>query len=110
MLKNLPVILLILVVVYVLYSSQLGATVQDAISDLTGNTQAENAGAPGLDLGMYDAPNPNAFGTTLEGDRRITNDGVRKEYHQKSYCANHGQNTFWKRFKPDKRSFFCEND
>ena len=33
------------------------------------------------DLGMYDSYNPNAFGTTNEADRRVTNYGVRREYH-----------------------------
>jgi hypothetical protein len=33
------------------------------------------------DLGMYDAYNPNVFGTTKEQDRRVTNYGVRPEYH-----------------------------
>lgn len=98
--KNLPVIVLILVVLYVLYSSQLGETVTDAISDLTGvqlqqSQQNENEESQGLDLGMFDIENPNAFGTTLEADRRITNDGVRKEYHHNPFpwsecqgCAN----------------------
>lgn len=34
-----------------------------------------------VDLGMYDSYNPKAFGTTSEADRRVTNYGVRAEYH-----------------------------
>lgn len=34
-----------------------------------------------VDLGMYDSYNPKAFGTTAEADRRVTNYGVRPEYH-----------------------------
>ena len=34
-----------------------------------------------VDLGMYDSYNPKAFGTTNEADRRVTNYGVRREYH-----------------------------
>lgn len=33
------------------------------------------------DLGMYDSYNPKAFGTTNEADRRVTNYGVRREFH-----------------------------
>jgi hypothetical protein len=33
------------------------------------------------DLGMYDAYNPDRFGTTKEMDRRVTNYGVRAEYN-----------------------------
>jgi len=42
---------------------------------------AKAAPAQVLDLGMYDAYNPAAFGTTKEADRRVTNYGVRAEYH-----------------------------
>lgn len=35
-----------------------------------------------VDLGMYDSYNPNAFGTTSEADRRVTNYGVRAEYNK----------------------------
>lgn len=92
MIKKLPVILIILVVLYVLYSSQIGVSLVNAVENATGldvpllgdhsqaQAQAQNAG-PKLDLGMYDIPNPNAFGTTSEEERRMTNDGVRKEYH-----------------------------
>lgn len=90
MLKNLPLIALILVVLYVLYSSQLANTLKTAVADLTGLDTAPATTEDGtfdqeLDLGMYDSYNPNAFGTTLEGDRRITNDGVRKEYHHNPF-------------------------
>lgn len=34
-----------------------------------------------VDLGMYDAYNPDVFGTTKEQDRRVTNYGVRAEYN-----------------------------
>ena len=34
-----------------------------------------------VDLGMYDSYNPKAFGTTKEADRRVTNYGVRREFH-----------------------------
>lgn len=34
-----------------------------------------------VDLGMSDTYNPDAFGTTKEADRRVTNYGVRAEYH-----------------------------
>ena len=53
-----------------------------------------------VDLGMYDSYNPNAFGTTKEEDRRITNLGVRREYHHDPFpwaeinapddCDKHG--------------------
>lgn len=34
-----------------------------------------------VDMGMYDSYNPKAFGTTNEADRRVTNYGVRREFH-----------------------------
>ena len=52
-----------------------------------------------VDLGMYDVYNPNAFGTTKEEDRRVTNDGVRREFHTNPFpwaecncgdCDEHG--------------------
>ena len=55
-----------------------------------------NGVSQAVDLGMYDSYNPNAFGTTKEEDRRITNLGVRREYHSNPYpweedtCANSG--------------------
>jgi hypothetical protein len=94
MLKNLPIIILILVVLYVLYTSELVQTVKGAIQgtvggalNLVGQGEAPEVQAPhqGIDLGMYDVYNPNAFGTTAEADRRITNDGVRKEYHHNPF-------------------------
>lgn len=35
-----------------------------------------------VDSGMYDAVNEDAFGTTDEANRRVTNYGVRAEYHK----------------------------
>ena len=87
---------MVLVVLYVLYSSQFGQNLVNAVEDGTGldipflnnnemsNEAAQQAG-PQLDLGMYDSYNPNAFGTTQEAERRITNDGVRKEYHHNPF-------------------------
>jgi len=103
MIKKLPVILLILVVVWVLYSSHFGQNVVHYVENVTGldipilgdnhlsgggngaNSANGQAAGPMLDLGMYDSYNPNAFGTTEEAERRITNDGVRKEYHKNPF-------------------------
>lgn len=43
-----------------------------------------------VDLGMYDSYNPNAFGTTNEEDRRVTNYGVRREFHHNPYPLGDG--------------------
>lgn len=94
--KNLPIILLVGVVLYVLYTSDLVHTVKgmvggavDTTLDAVGLGHDEPAHgaaqAPTVDLGMYDSYNPNAFGTTAEEERRITNDGVRKEYHHNPF-------------------------
>lgn len=102
MIKNLPVILLILVVIYVLYATEIGKSFVHSVEDVTGvdvpilgddaqyspqsSSQAStSASSAQLDSGMYDVYNPNAFGTTPESERRITNDGVRKEYHQNPF-------------------------
>jgi hypothetical protein len=97
MIKKLPVILLLVVVVWVLYSSQFGQNLMNSVEDATGldipylgnkmveEAEAAAAAGPRLDLGMYDSYNPNAFGTTEEADRRITTDGVRKEYHKNPF-------------------------
>lgn len=37
------------------------------------------------DLGMYDFDDPNAFGTTLEADRRWENASVRKEFNKNPF-------------------------
>lgn len=107
--KKLPLVLLILVILYVVFYLLRDANVvnipslaQKTLAKLTGfganmfdetpSTPEEQAAAiidqgldQGLDQGMYDTHNPNAFGTTLEEDRRITNDGVRKEYHNNPF-------------------------
>lgn len=105
MIKNLPIILLIVIVLYVVYSSQLMKTVSNTIINTITNTitntdlnESEDRGIQYInsgndhDSGMYDVHNANAFGTTLEADRRITNDGVRKEYHHNPFpwgeCGN----------------------
>lgn len=96
--KNLPVIILIAVVLYVLYTSDLAQTVKHTIGSAVGTVQGalgfeqqpsmssmDLASIQMMDSGMYDMPNPNAFGTTEEAERRVTNDGVRKEYHQNPF-------------------------
>lgn len=57
-----------------------------------GNTAAGGAGLSGdaVDLGMYDSYNPMAFGTTNEEDRRVTNYGVRREFHHNPYPLGDG--------------------
>lgn len=93
MIKKLPVIVLILIVLYVLYSTHIGASLVNAVENATGldvpmlgnGVEHEAPAGPQLDLGMYDTHNPNAFGTTPEEERRITNDGVRKEYHNNPF-------------------------
>lgn len=113
MLKNLPMILLVLVIAYVVYASGILQRVQKTVtqavmqkkapaehsvegkkdieSDLQMNMQSNiqsdvpNQSAGGMDMGMYDVPNEMAFGTTAEAERRITNDGVRKEYHHNPF-------------------------
>lgn len=95
MIKRLPMILLILVAVWILYSSEFGQNLVHSFEQTTGldipilgDDRAAHAAVesgPKLDLGMYDSYNPNAFGTTEEADRRITNDGVRKEYHKNAF-------------------------
>jgi len=45
------------------------------------HAQAKAAVGGVVDLGVYDSYNPKAFGTTNEADRRVTNYGVRREYH-----------------------------
>lgn len=95
MLKNLPVIILILVVLYVLYTTDLATTVKGTVGSALGavglgageqpQVTPEQGAMQGIDMGMYDSYNPNAFGTTAEAERRITNDGVRKEYHHNPF-------------------------
>lgn len=102
MLKNLPMILLILVVVYVVYATGILQRIQTTATQLVAKkTETETKKATekatekaiekaptmgmGMDMGMYDVPNEMAFGTTPEAERRITNDGVRKEYHHNPF-------------------------
>lgn len=42
------------------------------------------------DLGMYDTPDPNAFGTTAEADRRWENASVRKEFNKNPFPLAEG--------------------
>lgn len=51
-----------------------------AAAQVRGVAQAQAIGGV-ADLGMYDSYNPKAFGTTNEADRRVTNYGVRREFH-----------------------------
>lgn len=92
MIKNLPLLLLIAVAVYLVYSTSFGQYLKNAVSSSVDavehtfdqDTPVAQTG-PKLDLGMYDIPNDMAFGTTQEAERRITNDGVRKEYHNNPF-------------------------
>lgn len=90
--KNLPVLLLVVITAWLLYTYS--GTVLDATATVVNSAthtlkhtlglaedEHNEMGVMGGDAGMYDSPNPNAFGTTEEAERRITNDGVRKEFH-----------------------------
>lgn len=98
-LMNLPLGLLIGAVVVMWFVSKMANQSHDASADLTMPQVME--GGQGVDMGMYSIYNPNAFGTTKEGDRRVTNDGVRREFHHNAFpwaectceagdCAKHG--------------------
>lgn len=85
-LNNLPVIILVVVTFWLVYN-HLGK-----MTGMVGNgsySEEEEAmptlGGQAIDMGAYDAYNPNAFGTTAEEDRRVTNDGVRREYHHQPF-------------------------
>lgn len=90
MFKKILIVFLVLVVItYTILPMHVSAFVKGLYEDLKDVTMDTNGMEPDMgqydgdmyDGGMYDIPNPNAFGTTEEADRRITNDGVRKEYH-----------------------------
>lgn len=52
------------------------------LKNMAASRQQSGAGIGAVvDMGMYDSYNPKAFGTTNEADRRVTNYGVRREYH-----------------------------
>lgn len=56
---------------YYLAAPQIGALVKSVRPSMP----------PVVDLGMMDVYDPKAFGTTTEADRRVTNYGVRREFH-----------------------------
>lgn len=43
-----------------------------------------------VDPGVFNVPDPNAFGTTSEADRRVTNYGVRPEFNKDPYPLAQG--------------------
>lgn len=97
MLKKLPMILLALVAIYLVYRTglvqRLNETIKQTIkpevdevgSEVGAEIVKSDAVVADMDMGMYDVPNEMAFGTTQEAERRITNDGVRKEYHHNPF-------------------------
>lgn len=102
MLKKLPMILLIIVVAYVVYATGVLQRIQTTVAQVGRKMENEvknevegdmkmgvenkmEGKLSTMDMGMYDVPNEMAFGTTPEAERRITNDGVRKEYHNNPF-------------------------
>ncbi len=83
MIKKLPLILLVLVALYVLFATNVGASLKAAVG--MAEQEVADLEYPRLDGGMYDIPSDDAFGTTEEADRRITNDGVRKEFNREPF-------------------------
>jgi len=57
------------------------------------NFMAPAAAPAPRDLGMYDTPDPNAFGTTAEADRRWENASVRKEFNKNPFPLAEGCGT-----------------
>ncbi len=60
------------------------------VKGTTGKVNTRMAGGNVVDMGMYDTHNSNAFGTTSEADRRVTNYGVRAEYNKNPYPLGEG--------------------
>jgi hypothetical protein len=105
LLKNLPTLVLVVLVGWLLYNY--GGDVLDTAGSLVGmggddaEVEVGQYGGQAIDMGVYNVHNPNAFGTTSEEERRVTNDGVRKEYHvnpfpwaectcSSGHCDKHG--------------------
>lgn len=106
--KYVPKLLVVLIISWVLYNYAWGIVggvtgvvggvaggvtkvvggVVGSVGDAVGFTQHDESNeyeGNVIDMGMYDVQNPDAFGTTEEAERRITNDGVRKEFHNNAF-------------------------
>lgn len=89
--KNLPTILVVVVVGWIVcnYAGGFLSSIGNAVGlsqdeDIKAYDMPEYKGQA-IDMGVYNVYNPNAFGTTAESERRVTNDGVRKEYHENPF-------------------------